>query len=180
MRVREEDHARAERTKSEAMNLRLPFAVASLAAVVAVAVAPTRADAGASPCAGTSNDICLTSCGELVSRLDARVAPGVVACLRHANSGGTCVPPAAYACVENALPTTRRDARAETDCDRLAQICRGKKAAPDWRRNCSSVFPSLTAHGRAAVIACMSTQDCAGMPYFDDDGGSCVFDDHVA
>ena len=164
------------------MNVRAPLALASVAFVIVACAAqrPARAATGSPLCANSGAHICLSDCDELVSRLDPRVAPRVVSCLRHANSGGTCVPPAAYACVENALPTTRRDAAAEADCDRLAHLCNGMKAASGWRRNCSSVFPSLTSHGRSAVIACMSSEDCAGMPYFDEDVGSCVFDDHVA
>src|SRR5690242_10007340 len=130
------------------MNVRAPLALASVVFVIVACAAqrPARAATGSPLCATQSADICLDNCDELVSRLDRRVAPGVVACLRHANDGDTCVPPTAYACVESALPTTRRDAAAEADCDRLAHICSGKKAAPSWRRRCSSVFPSLTPH----------------------------------
>ncbi|HEY1960111.1 MAG TPA: hypothetical protein VGH28_31095 [Polyangiaceae bacterium] len=166
------------------MRAAFPFALASVAFVIVACAALRSASAATSTraplCANRGADICLSSCDELVSRLDSRVAPGIVSCLRHANSGETCVPPAAYACVEGALATARSDALAEADCDRLARACSGKKAAPGWRRNCSSVFPSLTSHGRSAVVACMSKQDCAGMPYFDQDVGSCVFADVVA
>ncbi len=172
------------------MNVRGALTLASAAFVVAACATQGRGvvllaaapETSASPnapslCANTSGDICLVGCPELASRLAPSVAPRVIACLRGAHSGETCVPPAAYACVENALPTTRRDPRAEADCDRLAQRCHGKKAAPDWRRNCSTVFPSLTPRGRSAVIACMAARDCEGMPYFDDDVGSCVYED---
>jgi len=130
-----------------------------------------------SPLCANATNRWLSECDELVARLRPRVAKPILECLRTANSGG---PPDAYACVQNRLSSTKADPLAEADCDRLAKLCAGKSAPKHWRARCSKQFSALTARGRDAVVVCMSANECEGLLYFDEDVGSCVFDDHPA
>jgi hypothetical protein len=102
----------------------------------------------------------------------------VVACLRGAASGETCVPPAAYACVQDAIKGVAADQAALEDCLRFGRMC--SSTTPEFLNSCADYFGALTPTGRQAVIDCMSPNQCSALQFFPEDIGSCIYDGHAA